>query len=122
MENNEQNKTETHTAKVVEYANIDKDVIDILKHEEAILAVSDDIQIKRTILNCFCEMFSELKNLKKQFDSFMETISLCSQDKLVYFFKKVDDGFKKEKARAEFHNKLKQSHLKKSKTQSKTKK
>ena len=107
MENEEKNKKPQ-----VSEAKIDKDVLDIMKNEDVLKALSDDTQIKRVILNCFCEFLSEIKDLRREFDEFSQMISVCSADKLADFFKELKNNVSQEKKRVELHEKMSKSHLK----------
>ena len=110
MENKEKvTKVETTDAK------IDKDVLDIMKNEDIMASISDDKQVKRLILNCFCEFLSEIKGLRKDFDEFSQMISVCSADKLADFFKELHSNVAKEEKRLELRDKIAQSHKKSSK-------
>ena len=110
MENKEKvTKVETTDAK------IDKDVLDIMKNDEVMASISDDKQVKRLILNCFCEFLSEIKGLRKDFDEFSQMISVCSADKLADFFKELHSNVAKEEKRLELRDKIAQSHKKSSK-------
>ena len=110
MENKEKvTKVETTDAK------IDKDVLDIMQNEDIMASISDDKQVKRLILNCFCEFLSEIKGLRKDFDEFSQMISVCSADKLADFFKELHSNVAKEEKRLELRDKIAQSHKKSSK-------
>lgn len=91
---------------------IDKDVLDVLKQEDILKAVSDDKQVKRLILNCFCEFLSEIKGLRSQFEEFSQMISVCSADKLSSFFKELQKNVADETKRVELQEKIKESHKK----------
>jgi hypothetical protein len=103
-------KIETNDAK------IDKDVLDVMKNEDILSAISDDKQIKRLILNCFCEFLSEIKGLRRDFDEFSQMISVLSADKLADFFKELQGNVSKEEKRLELQEKISQSHKKPKKT------
>lgn len=93
-------------------AKIDKDVLDIMKNEEVLKAVSDDKTVKRLILNCFCEFLSEIKGLRKDFDDFAQMISVISADKLGAFFKELQQNVGNEEKRLKVQEKISQSHKK----------
>lgn len=117
MENKENvKKVETTDAK------IDKDVLDIMKNDEILSSMSDDKQIKRLILNCFCEFLSEIKGLRRDFDEFSQMISVCSADKLADFFKELHGNVAQEEKRQELHKKMSQSHQKSKKSPQNSKK
>lgn len=97
-------------------AKIDKDVLDIMKDEDVLKAVSDDKQIKRLILNCFCEFLSEIKGLRRDFDEFAQMISVCSADKLADFFKELHSNVSQETKRMELKEKMAKSHQKSKKS------
>lgn len=107
MENKEKvTKVETTDAK------IDKDVLDIMQNEEVMSSISDDKQVKRLILNCFCEFLSEIKGLRRDFDEFAQMISVCSADKLADFFKELHGNVAQEEKRLELRDKIAKSHQK----------
>ena len=108
---NEKNVTKVETTD----AKIDKDVLDVMKNEDILTALGDDKQVKRLILNCFCEFLSEVKGLRKDFDEFSQMISVCSADKLADFFKELHSNVAKEEKRLELRDKIAQSHKKSSK-------
>ena len=103
-------------------AKIDKDVLDIMKNDEILSSMSDDKQIKRLILNCFCEFLSEIKGLRRDFDEFSQMISVCSADKLADFFKELHGNVAQEEKRQELHKKMSQSHQKSKKSPQNSKK
>ena len=107
MENKEINEQPTVTG-----GKIDKDVLDVMKNNNVLDALKDDVQIKRVILNCFCELLSEIKGLRTDFDEFSQMISVCSSDKLADFFKEVRSNFVEEKQRANVRAKIAQGHKK----------
>lgn len=117
MENKE-NTTKIETTD----AKIDKDVLDVMKNEDILAAVSDDTQIKRLILNCFCEFLSEIKGLRKDFDEFSQMISVCSADKLADFFKELNGNIAQEEKRLELKEKMSKSHKKSTKNVKKSNK
>ena len=107
MENKEKiEKVETTDAK------IDKDVLDIMKNYEILASMEDDKQVKRLILNCFCEFLSEIKGLRRDFDEFAQMISVCSADKLADFFKELHGNVAQEEKRIELKEKMAKSHQK----------
>lgn len=107
MENNE-----------IKRAEIDKDVLDtMIKSDEEINAVLDnDIACKRLILNCFCELLSELQKLHKDIDDLNTTLSICGADKLTAYFKEIQKNFDSEVVRANVKKKVSKSHQKKKTT------
>ena len=115
MENKEKvTKVETTDAK------IDKDVLDIMHNEEVMASISDDKQVKRLILNCFCEFLSEIKGLRRDFDEFAQMISVCSADKLADFFKELHGNVAQEEKRLELRDKIAKSHQKSKKVSTKS--
>jgi hypothetical protein len=91
---------------------IDKEVLDIMKQDDILTAISDPKQANRLILNCFCEFLSEIKGLRNDFDEFMQMISVCSSDKLADFFKELQKNVAEEEVRQEVKKKVSQSHKK----------
>lgn len=91
---------------------IDADVIDVMKEEDVLKALSDDTQIKRVILNCFCEFLSEIKGLRSDVEELVNTITICSTDKLKAFFKELETNVNDEEKRMELKEKMSKSHKK----------
>ena len=91
---------------------IDTDVLQIMKEEDVLKAISDDTQIKRVILNCACEIYGEIKTMNSAFEELMKIVSVCSADKLTGFFKEVQKNVTDETARLNVQKKIKKSHLK----------
>lgn len=116
-----ENKEKETKIKVTQ-ASIDRDVLDIMKNEDVLTAIGDDKQIKRLILNCFCEFLSEIKGLRKDFDEFSQMISVCSADKLASFFKELQNNVVDEQKRIELQEKIGESHKKSKKSNKKTSK
>lgn len=115
MENNEK----VTNAQATE-GKIDKEVLDIMKNDDILTSMSDDKQIKRLILNCFCEFLSEIKGLRRDFDEFSQMISVCSADKLADFFKELHGNVAKEEKRMELRAKIAKSHQKSKKVSTKS--
>lgn len=97
-------------------AKIDKEVLDIMKQEDILEAIKDEKQLSRLKLNLFCEFLSEVRELRKEFDDFMQMISVCSADKVANFFKELGKNVAEEEKRLELQEKIKKSHKKSSKT------
>jgi hypothetical protein len=116
-----ENEKEVKKPQVTE-AKIDKDVLDIMKNEDVLKALGDDKQIKRVILNCFCELLSEIKGLRADFDEFSQMISVCSADKLADFFKELHSNVAQEEKRIELQEKIAESHKKSKKSRKNSKK
>ena len=110
-----ENEKNIEQPKVTE-AKIDKDVLDIMKNEDVLSALKDDVQVKRVILNCFCEFLSEIKDLRKEFDEFSQMISVCSADKLADFFKELHSNVAAEEKRLNVQDKIKKGHQKSKKS------
>ena len=113
---NEKNVTKVETTD----AKIDKDVLDVMKNEDILTAIGDDKQVKRLILNCFCEFLSEIKGLRRDFDEFSQMISVCSADKLADFFKELHGNVAQEEKRLELRDKIAKSHQKSKKVNTKS--
>jgi hypothetical protein len=110
-----ENKENVKKVEITE-AKIDKDVLDIMKNEDILATMEDDKQVKRLILNCFCEFLSEIKGLRRDFDEFSQMISVCSADKLADFFKELHGNIAQEEKRIELKEKMAQSHKKSKKS------
>lgn len=98
---------------------IDRDVLDVMKQDDILTAISDPKQANRLILNCFCEFLSEIKGLRADFDEFMQMISVCSSDKLTAFFKELQKNVADEEVRQDVQRKISQSHKKSTKKSTK---
>lgn len=94
---------------------IDREVLDVMKQEDILTAISDPKQANRLILNCFCELLSEIKGLRQDFDEFMQLISVCSSDKLASFFKELQTNVAQEEVVQSVQKKVAQSHKKSTK-------
>lgn len=94
---------------------IDREVLDVMKQEDILTAISDPKQANRLILNCFCELLSEIKGLRQDFDEFMQLISVCSSDKLAAFFKELQANVSQEEVVQSVQKKVAQSHKKSTK-------
>ena len=92
----------------------------LLKNEDILATMEDDKQIKRLILNCFCEFLSEIKGLRRDFDEFSQMISVCSADKLADFFKELHGNVSQETKRMELRDKIAKSHQKSKKVNTKS--
>lgn len=99
---------------------IDRDVLEVMKQDDILSAISDEKQANRLILNCFCELLSEIKGMRQDFDEFMQMISVCSSDKLTSFFKELQQNVADETKRLELQDKIKQSHKKPAKKSKKS--
>lgn len=110
MENNEK-KNEVQ----VTGGKIDKDVLDVMKQDDILTAISEPKQANRLILNCFCELLSEIKGMRQDFDEFMQLVSVCSSDKLSAFFKELQKNVFEEETRQTVQKKIRQSHKKSTK-------
>lgn len=110
-----ENKENVKKVEITE-AKIDKDVLDIMKNEDILATMEDDKQVKRLILNCFCEFLSEIKGLRRDFDEFSQMISVCSADKLADFFKELHGNIAQEEKRIELKEKMAKSHKKSKKS------
>lgn len=81
-------------------SSIDKDVLDIMKEEDVLECIKDDKEMKRFMLNCFCEFLSQIKILREKVDNLNKIISIISSDRLAEYFvnyKKLTDMKKEEK-------------------------
>lgn len=115
MENKNENKKVE-----VKSAGIDKDVLNIMTQEDVLTAISDEKQLNRFKMNLFCELLSQIKELRREFDDFMQMISVCSADKLANFFKELQTNVSEEEKRLNLHKKMSQSHQKPKKVNTKS--
>ena len=114
-----ENKENVKKVEITE-AKIDKDVLDVMKNEDILATMDSDTQVKRLILNCFCEFLSEIKGLRRDFDEFAQMISVCSADKLADFFKELHGNVAQEEKRLELRDKIAKSHQKSKKVSTKS--
>ena len=105
-----ENKIENKENK--ENAGLDVEAVETMVADSIYKTISDPKLMNRALLNCFCELMGELKDMKKQFDEFMETISIASADKVTEFFTKTKDNLSKETKRANARAKVAKSHQK----------
>lgn len=113
----------TKNSKVeVKGGKIDKEVLDVMSQEDILIAISDKKQANRLILNCFCELLSEIKGLRQDFDEFSQMISVCSSDKLVSFFKELQKNVAQEEVVQNVQKKIRKSHKKTAKKDNKSEK
>lgn len=101
---------------IKEEGKIDKDVLDVMHEEDILKALSDDKQIKRVILNCFCEFLSEVKEMRKSVEDLVNQITICSADKLKSFFKELESNVSEEEKKMEVYDKAHRGHKKSKKT------
>lgn len=100
---------------VVQPADIDEEVLDIMSQEDILEAMKDDKQAHRLIVNAFAEMLSEFMKLREQMENISQTISTLGYEKLTKFFAEVKENYKKEEIKANLKEKMSQSHKKKKK-------
>ena len=91
---------------------IDQAIKEVLNGEDVLMALSSDTQVKRFILNAFCEMLSQMQELRSSVDQLVNTINMVSQDKLTAFFKELSDNVKAEESKVKTLNQVKKSHQK----------
>lgn len=96
----------------VKKSGIDKDVLDIMTQDDVLSAIENERELRRFELNCFCEFLSEIKELRKEFDEFMQMISVCSADKIGKFFTELQKNVDKEEKLIELQDKIEKSHKK----------
>ena len=101
---------------------IDKEVLDVMSQDDVLTAIQDEKQKNRLIMNFFCELLSEIKGLRQDYDEFMQCVSVCSSDKIGAFFKELQKNVHDEEQRVEFHKKMSQSHRKSTRTAKNTNK
>lgn len=106
----------------VEDSGIEEEILDIMSQEDILTAISDEKQKNRLILNCFCSFLNEITSLRKEFDDFMQMISVCSADKLSNFFKELQKNVADEANRIELQEKISKSHKKSKKSSKNSKK
>lgn len=95
---------------------IEEEILDIMSQDDILAAISDEKQKNRLILNCFCSFLNEITSLRKEFDEFMQMISICSADKLASFFKELQSNVSDEAKRVQLQEKIKESHKKSNKS------
>lgn len=98
--------------KEIKRASIDKDVLNILTDEEIFASIENEKNLKRFELNLYCELLSQLKELNKEFDEFVQLLSICGAEKLSDFFRKLSENVEHERKIQELQAELKKSHKK----------
>lgn len=96
--------------------SIDKEVLDVMKQEDILKAVSDKKQVARLVLNCFAELLSEVSGLKKDLDETLSILSITYGDKIDSFYKGVQENVKVEEKRQQVQEKIHADHKKSKKT------
>lgn len=89
---------------------IDKDVLDVMKQDDILQAISDPKEANRLILNCFSEFLSEIQKLRKEIDDLSSVISVVGSDKIAEFFKQLSGNVQKEEKRLVYQDKVRESH------------
>lgn len=89
---------------------IDAEVVNVMKDEDVVKMLSDDTQIKRLILNCFCEFLSEIKSLRGEVNQLVDVFTMVSTDKLKAYFKELETNVDKEETRQKVQKKAIRSH------------
>lgn len=95
---------------------IDKEVLDEIYKAKVDLCISDEKQMRRTELNCYAELLSQLKELSANTEKVYQTLNMIGADKLTEYFKELTKNYKEEEARAKVRKKVSKSHLRKSKS------
>ena len=116
-----ENTNETKKPTIVD-SGIDKDVLEILAQDHILKSIESEEQMKRVILNCFCEFFSQLKEFRRELNDLHTTISICGADKVTEYFTQLQNNVKTEETRLNVQEKIKKSHQKKSKSVKSTEK
>lgn len=93
---------------------IDEEVLDLLPSENVLKALESDIEMKRVVLNCFCELLSLYKKQNQELEALEQTITIASTQKVVDFFSKVKENTVEEEKRVKTYNKAHRGHRKKS--------
>lgn len=109
MENKENKKVE------ITDLGIDADVLQDITKDDVLLTIENPELLNRAILNCFAETLSELKKVAKTLNQFYQTISICSQDKILDYFVKLNENVKAEENRLKAQEKIHADHKKTSK-------
>ena len=66
---------------------IDKEVLDEIYKAKVDLCISDEKQMRRTELNCYAELLSQLKELSANTEKVYQTLNMIGADKLTEYFK-----------------------------------
>ena len=86
-------------------AEIDDHILKLAGEGNILKGMTDQAQINRVMLNCFCELLAQAQHLSHAFDNFNEVLSICSMEKMNDFFTKSRKNFEKEKKRVEENTK-----------------
>ena len=97
---------------VVEFANIDKDILEIALNDNVYETMQDSVKRKRVIVNFLAEFLSSLKAIDKNMDEVAKDITICTSDKVLDFFIKTKDNIEKEENKQKAKAIVEQSHQK----------
>lgn len=98
-------------------AEIDEEVKEEIAKKQVDLGLSDEKQMRRTELNFYCELLSTLKGVNDKLDTLYNIVTIVSQDKIVEYFRLLDENVKAEEARQKTLQDVEKSHLKPKKSQ-----
>jgi len=96
---------------ITKQGQIDEDVKMDLK-QQVDLGLSNEKQMRRTELNYYCEFLSSLREMNKNLSELHNTINMLGEDKLMAYFKEVNENFRKEEANAKCRKKVSMEHQK----------
>lgn len=96
---------------ITKQGQIDEDVKMDLK-QQVDLGLSNEKQMRRTELNYYCEFLSSLREMNKNLSELHNTINMLGEDKLMAYFKEVNDNFRKEEVNAKCRKKVSMEHQK----------
>lgn len=91
---------------------IDLDVVEKMIKDNVMAVVSDQKEMNRAMLNCYCELYSQFKELNKAINEMYTLFSVISGDKVDEFFRKTRENFENEVKRVRAQEKIAQSHKK----------
>lgn len=98
-------------AEQVKQGQIDEVSQEAMK-EQVDLGIGNAKQMARTELNFYCEFYAQLKELNKELSQLHQTMNMLGEDKLMAYFKEVNDNFRQEEIRAKNREKISQGHKK----------
>lgn len=83
----------------VKMAEIDEEVVEKIKRDNILAAVSNERLLRRAELNMMCELLGEVQKATKSIDEISNIFAVCAHDKITEFFAGVRENFEQEKAR-----------------------
>ena len=82
-------------------SGLDNYALNVIAEDNILDGIKDEKQIQRVALNYECETLRELKELDKALTMMDYIFSICSKEKMVQMFTKIDENLEKETKKAQ---------------------